>query len=329
MKRVGNLMDEIIRFDTLCEAFLRASRGKRDKAAVKHFREHMDERLAEMSRRLADGSFPFSHYHFFTIYDPKMRTICAAPFEARVAFHAIVKVCDPVFERYQVYDSYACRRGKGTYKALERAQTFTRRYRWFAKLDVCKFFDSIDHEVLLAQLARLFKDNGLLSLLAQIVHSYSSSPGKGLPMGNLTSQYFANHYLAMADHYAKEQLGVRGMVRYMDDILLFDDDKERLFGIIERYKRLLDSILRLKLHQSVVNKTHFGVPFLGYVVHPYKLRLNERSSARIARRAAEFECAWRDGCMAEEECRMRMQCMLAFADKADVRALRSRLFVTG
>lgn len=329
MKRVDNLMDEITRFDTLCEAFLRASRGKRDKAAVKQFREHLDDRLDEMSYRLANGTFPFSHYHFFTIYDPKMRTICAAPFEARVAFHAIVKVCDPIFERYQIYDSYACRRGKGTYKALERAQVFTRRYRWFAKLDVRKFFDSIDHEVLLGALARLFKDKGLLELLGQIVHSYNASPGKGLPMGNLTSQYFANHYMAVADHYAKEKLEVKGMVRYMDDILLFDDDKERLMLIIGRYESMLRDTLRLELHAPVINKTHFGIPFLGYVVHPYKLRLNERSQARLMRRASEFDRAWHDGSMAEEECHMRMLCMLAFAGKADVRALCSRLFATG
>ena len=326
MRRVGNLMPEIIRFDTLCEAFLRASKGKQDKAAVKHFREHLDERIEMISRQLSEGSFSFSRYHFFTIYDPKKRTICAAPFDARVVFHAVVKVCDPVFERYQVYDSYACRRGKGTYKALERAMLFSRRYSWFAKLDVRKFFDSVDHEVLLQALARLFKDRELLHVLAQIVHSYSASPGKGLPMGNLTSQYFANHYMALADHYVKDQLKVKGMVRYMDDILMFDDDKERLLCIVEEYTKMLRDVLRLELHPTIVNKTHFGIPFLGYVVHPYKLRLNERSLTRFVKKTEQFESLWSEGDMDEEECRVRMQCMLAFADKADVKALRSRLF---
>lgn len=147
-----------------------------------------------MSLQLLDGSFRFGQYHFFTVYDPKRRTICAASFPERVVFHAMMRICHPVFDDFQIFDSYASRIGKGTYKALERAQQYAKRYQYFAKLDVCKYFDSIDHEVMLHQLCRLFKDSQLLIFFRDLLDSYETSEGRGLPIGNLTSQYFANDY---------------------------------------------------------------------------------------------------------------------------------------
>ena len=213
-------MPRIARIVNLHEAFLRDARGKAGKRAVIDFRNGLDENLMEMRRQLMEGSFCFGKYHFFTICDPKQRTICAASFSERVAFHAMMRICHPVFDDYQIFDSYASRIGKGTYKALERTQQFASRYQWFAKLDICKYFDSIDHQVLLQQLCRLFKDAQLLIYFRNLLDSYETLSGKGLPIGNLTSQYFANHYLAVADHYVKEQLGVPAMGRYMDDVLL-------------------------------------------------------------------------------------------------------------
>ena len=214
-------MPRIASLENLHEAFLRAARGKACKRAVIDFRSRLDEHLKEMSRQLLDGTFQFGRYHFFTVCDPKRRTICAASFPERVAFHAMMRICHPVFDDFQIYDSYASRIGKGTYKALERARHFSRCYQWFAKLDVCKYFDSISHEVLLGQLCRLIKDSQLLLYFRDLLATYEVEEGRGLPIGNLTSQYFANHYLAVADHYAKEQLKVPAMVRYMDDLLLF------------------------------------------------------------------------------------------------------------
>lgn len=329
MKRVGNLMPRILHFDNLRNAFLKAMRGKQEKETVKAFRNSLDKSLDEIGRQLADASFEFGHYHFFTIYDPKKRLICAAPFSARVAFHALMNVCEPLFERWQVYDSYACRKGKGTYKALERAMAYARTYRWFIKLDVTKFFDSIDHEVLKNSLARLFKDPILLRIFSDIIDSHHASPGRGLPMGNLTSQFFANHYMAMADHYAKEQLGARAMVRYMDDILFFANDKEELRLLAADYVRFLSDRLKLKMHPSVMNRTVYGVPYLGYVVYGDRLRLNGRSRKRFRKRIRELDMAWNEGATDEQKCSERMQSALAFVKKADTRRLCEKLFSTG
>lgn len=319
-------MPQILHFDNLRNAFLKAARGKTEKETVKDFRHSLDERLEEIAKKLSDASFEFDHYHFFTIYDPKKRLICAAPFPARVVFHALMNVCEPVFERWQIYDSYACRKGKGTYKAIERAKFYAGKYQWFVKLDVKKFFDSINHDVLKQSLSRLFKEPLLLRILADIVDSHGSSSGQGLPMGNLTSQFFANHYMAMADHYAKEHLKVCAMVRYMDDVLFFHNDKEELKMLATEFETFLSEALRLQLHPSVLNRTAMGIPYLGYVIYKNRIRLNQRSRKRFKRKVAELDEAWQTGRMDEHECVERMQAAIAFIHKADARNFCKKLF---
>ena len=322
VKRVGRLMPRIVSLENLHEAFLRAAKGKSGKSAVKEFRSRLDENLIEMSRQLADGSFRFGRYHFFTVYDPKRRTICAASFPERVAFHAMMRICHPVFDNYQIYDSYASRIGKGTYKALERAQQFAGRYQWFAKLDICKYFDSIDHEMMLRQLSRLFKDPQLLIFFRNLLDSYETAPGKGLPIGNLTSQYFANHYLAVADHYMKEQVKAPAMVRYMDDVLIFCNDK--LLDCVAAFRSYVERELRLDIHEPVVNRTHFGIPFLGYVVYGKRLRLNHRSRVRFCLKMDQLTEQLQHGNISEQTYVMRASCLHAFVDKAESAAFRHK-----
>lgn len=325
MKRIGNLMPLILHSDNLREAFLLASKGKKHKHAVIDFREHLDDRLDGIGVRLADATYDFSRYHRFTIYDPKKRIICAAPFETRVVLHALMNVCEPIFERYQLYDSYACRKGKGLYSALERTRLFCRKYRWFVKLDVRKFFDTISHEVLLSSVCRLFKDKVLLTHFQNIIASYHVADGCGLPMGNLTSQFLANHYMAIADHYAKECVGICDMVRYMDDILLFDDDREMLLAKARRYMAFVNETLRLDFHPIQLNQTGYGIPFCGYVVYAYKLRLNERSKRRFSHKVKLLDEVWRMGHFAEKECVQRTQAIYSFVNKADATAYKKRI----
>ena len=310
-------MPRIASLENLHEAFLRAARGKAGKQAVIDFRSQLDENLIKMSRQLMDGTFRFGQYHFFTIYDPKRRTICAASFPERVAFHAMMRICHPVFENYQIFDSYASRIGKGTYKALERAQHFAHRYQWFAKLDICKYFDSVDHQVLLRQLCRLFKDPQLLIFFRDLLDSYETTLGKGLPIGNLTSQYFANHYLAVADRYMKEQMKVPAMVRYMDDVLLFSNDKAQLLSYVSSFRNFAESELLLEVHEPVVNYTRFGVPFLGYVVYGDRFRLNHRSRVRFCQKMDELTERLHQHYITEREFAMRASCLHAFIDKAE------------
>jgi retron-type reverse transcriptase len=147
--------------------------------------------------------------------------IHAAPFRDRVLHHAIMNVCEPIFERAQIFDSYACRKGKGTRAALFRAREFARRYPCYLKLDIRKYFHSINHDQLKKTLGRSFKDGELLALFDAIIDGCPMTTGHGLPIGNLTSQFFANHFLAPLDRYLKERLRVPGYIRYMDDFVLW------------------------------------------------------------------------------------------------------------
>lgn len=319
-------MPRIASLENLHEAFLRAARGKCGKREVKDFRCHLEENLQRMGRELLEGNYRFGSYHFFTIHDPKERTICAATFKDRVAFHAMMRICHPVFDNYQISDSYASRIGKGTYKALERAQQLCRRYAWFAKMDMCKYFDSIDHEVMLRQLGRLFKDPQLLIYFRDLLDGYEVTRGKGLPIGNLTSQYFANHYLSVADHYMKQEVGVPGLVRYMDDILLFSNDRKELRGYVSRLKEYVEKELRLTIHDPVINRTCHGIPFLGYVVYGKELRLNQRSRKRFRQRMGDLEKDLAMGMISDKEYAMRASCLFAFIDKAEAADFRYRVF---
>lgn len=326
MKRVGQLMERIVHPENLREAFLRAARGKNEKKEVRRFRENQDAELECIAKRLLSGDYRFDSYRFFTIYDPKKRQICAAPFADRVAFHAMMRICHSVFDNFQMSDSYASRKGKGQYKALERARQFAGKYRWFAKLDVCSFFDSINHGVMMKQLASLFKDKLLLMHFQTLLDSYHATPGRGLPIGNLTSQYFANHYMAVADHYAKEQLGVKGLVRYMDDVLFFGDDKRLLLEQVSRYTEFVNRKLLMDMHPTVLNRTECGVPFLGYVVYRYKLRLNARSRRRYKHKVADLSAELSDGTLGKKEFLARMTALTAFVRKADCRSFRQKVY---
>ena len=310
-------MQEIASIENLQEAFLRAAKGKGTRKAVRDFRIRLDSNIKCMREELLDGTFLFGKYHFFTIFDPKKRIICAACFPERVAFHAMMRICHPVFEAYQTENSFASRIGKGTYAALTKAKKYAGKYRWFVKLDVCKYFDSIHHDVLKRQLCRLFKDPLLLSYFSQLINGYEVDKDRGVPIGNLTSQYFANHYLAVADHYAKERIGCGAMVRYMDDVLMFSDNRHELSRQIKEYMLFLKSELQLDLHPPIINNTCHGVPFLGYIVYPYQLRLCQRSRHRFFHKMKKLTNMLEEEVISQEEYSMRAQCLMAFVKKAN------------
>ena len=188
------------------------------------------------------------------VFDPKERMICAAPFRDRVAHHAIMNVVEPHFESYQIDDSYACRTGQGLDAAIARAVAFSRAGDWYLKMDVRKYFDSVDHGVLKMLLRRRFKDPALLALLDGVIDSYENSPGRGLPIGNLTSQFFANHYLGVSDHYIKQTLGCRRYVRYMDDFVVWDSEKDRLRQVRDDVAGFLRDALRLATEAGLLER---------------------------------------------------------------------------
>lgn len=204
MKRVGHLMEKVAEPDNLREAYLRATRGKRDRRDVIEFSRGLEGRLQVMRGQLLDETVPLGGYRQFMVHDPKERVITVAPFTQRVLHHAIMGVCEPYFERRLIDHTYACRKGKGRLAALETARRHCRKFPYFLKLDIRKYFDSVGHDCLIGQLHRVFKDAALLRLLEGIVRSFETAPGCGLPIGNLTSQHFANLYLGLLDRLLAE-----------------------------------------------------------------------------------------------------------------------------
>jgi RNA-directed DNA polymerase len=176
-----------------------------------------------------------------------------------------MNVCEPVLERAAIFDSYACRRGKGRLLAVARAQAFAQRHRWFLKLDIRKYFDSIHQETLRGLLLRKFKDPVLLGLFDRILASYQTTGGRGLPIGNLTSQHFANYYLAPLDRFLKEDLQRDAYLRYMDDFVVWGGSGRELREVCDRVRAFLMVELKLDLKgNAAINRTAFGMDFLGF-----------------------------------------------------------------
>jgi retron-type reverse transcriptase len=322
MKREGYLMARIADPDNLRLAFWKARKGKSHSPSVEHFRGNLDSNLLSLRDELLSGDVCVGDYHYFTITDPKERLICAASFRERVLHHAIMNVCHDSFERFQIYDSYATRQGKGQYAALERTKVYSHRYRWFCKMDVRKFFESIDQDTLLAQLGRRFKDPLLLSLFAQIIGSYEHQAGKGVPIGNLTSQYFANFYLGYADHFAKEVLHQATYVRYMDDVVMWHDCKDVLIRRAADFDAYIASELHMQLKPMCINSCSRGIPMLGYVVFPHRVRLNKASKKRFTCKYKQYNDLLTCGRWTQTDYARHILPLMAFVRFADSRGYR-------
>ncbi|MCX6278125.1 MAG: RNA-directed DNA polymerase [Bacteroidetes bacterium] len=324
MKRAGNLYEQIYDMDNLRLAFIKARRGKESKPGVLQYSKNIEKNLLGIRSSLFSGEIEPGEYHFFTIFEPKERLICAATFNDRVLHHAIINVCHPVFEKYQIYDSYATRIGKGQFAALELAKVFQKEYRWFCKLDVRKYFDSVGHALLMQLLSRRFKDKRLLSLFETIIHSYHVSPGKGLPIGNLTSQYFANFFLAHADHYIKEVLSAPAYIRYMDDMVFWGNSKDELIKTRDAFVGFIQNQLELKVKPSCLNSSDIGLPFLGYVLFEKLVRLNKHSKKRFLTKMSDYNQMLENGIWGQKEFANHVLPLVAFAKFADTHDLRSR-----
>jgi hypothetical protein len=327
MKRHGQLMPQIADGENLRLAFWKAAKGKRGKADCMAFQERLEENLAALRAELLAGEVPVGNYHYFRVHDPKERLICTASFRERVLHHALMNVCEPVLERAAVFDSYACRKGKGRLRAMDRAQGYARTHRWFLKMDIRKYFDSIHHEALRQLLGRKFKDPVLLGIFDGIIDSYHSAPGRGLPIGNLTSQHFANYYLAPLDRFLKETLQRGAFVRYMDDFVVWGESGRELRAVCQRVQVFLSEELKLALkNNTAINRTALGMDFLGYRVFPGTMRLARRSKVRFARKFQRYEAALIRGEWSELVLQQRMQALLAFVMPAESGAFRRHVW---
>ncbi len=317
MKRANHLLEGIIDPENLRIAFWKASKGKRHAAEVLAYQHKLDQNLSRLRDQIISGKVIVGDYRFFKIYEPKERQICASAFSEQVLHHGLMNICHPYFERVQIYDSYASRKEKGTYAALKRAQKFTHTHKWYLKLDVKKFFASVHHEVIKSQLERMFKEGHLLGVFEKIIDSFEELPQRGVPIGNLTSQYFANNYLAGLDHFIKEQLRIKAYVRYMDDMILWHDEKGKLEEALHAIEQYININLKCDLKPISLNQTKLGLSFLGYRIFPFYTQLTQQSKQRFIKKMRILEHNYETGFWNEANCQRRALSLLAFVKHAD------------
>ena len=276
------------------------------------FEYRLEENLIQLQEELADETYQPGPYHSFYIHEPKKRLISAAPFRDRVVHHALCLQIEPIFERSFIHDSYANRIGKGPHRALDRTQVFARKFDYVLICDIQSFFPAIDHAILLEQLKKKIVDPKVVRLVQKIIHSgrgvlqeeyamryfpgddlFAVQRPRGLPIGNLTSQFWANCYLNPLDHFIKRELQCRGYLRYVDDFLLFSQNKRQLWDWKAEIVCRLET-LRLTLHpQAQPRPVSEGIPFLGFRLFSDRRRLKNRKGVyyqrKLNRMIAELE----------------------------------------
>lgn len=306
MKRAKSLFNQIISYENLRLAWLKARKGKTSKKSVINFSRNVNQNLKSVYDRMICEPPVFSSYVQFKVFDPKERIISVVPFSDRVIHHAIINVLEPVFERQFIFHTYACRKNKGTHSAARYALRLAHKYKYFLKLDVRKYFDSINHEILKEQLSRIIKDKKCLELLFSLIESYSANEGvsfgaSGLPIGNLTSQFFANLYLSPLDHFILENLKPCGYVRYMDDIVIFENSFGRLKTIFVQIERFCTERLELFFKPPVFGRCNSGIPFLGWRITSNGVRILRKTRRRMNRKLLLIQNDYELGLCSEEK----------------------------
>jgi len=269
--------EEIISLENLFLAWAEFKRGKRSKADVQEFELRLEDNIFAIWEELEACRPRRIIYERFHITDPKPRIINKTSVAERVIHQAIYRVLMPLFDRTFVFDSYSCRKLKGTHKAFERLVIIARKQSqnysgscWALKCDIRKFFHSIDHKILVNLLSKRIADRKLMDLLQEIVESFEYSPGQGMPLGNLTSQLFANVYLDPLDKFVKHKLKTKYYLRYADDFMILAESKVVLENYLVEIKKFLDNKLKLVLYPDKITlrKLAWGLDFVGYVAHP-------------------------------------------------------------
>lgn len=264
---MNNIYNKIYSFDNLHLAYLKARKNKRYKKEILRFSANLEENLIQLQNELMWQTYTPGKYHEFFVHDPKTRLILALPFRDRVIHHALCNVIEPIFEKTFIADSFACRKNKGTIAGVKRNEMFLLSQAsrpgkvYCLKMDIRKFFYSIDHSILKKQIRRKIRDGRALKLIDVIINS-TGNPG--IPVGNLTSQLFANIYLNTVDHYVKEELRAKHYVRYMDDMIVLHGSKEQLWQWLGQTREFL-KLQHLELNEkTAVFEADKGIDFLGY-----------------------------------------------------------------
>lgn len=351
MKTLKNVFEQVVDYDNLYRAYLNARLCKRYRYEVLNFSAHLEDNLVKLQKELIERTYTLGKYREFYIYEPKKRLVMAQPFKDRVVQWAIYQVLNPVFAQGYITDSYACIKERGTHKAVKRLHYWLRQVGkkpekyYFLKLDISKYFYRIDHDVLMGILKRKIRDDDMIFLLDKIVNSSETnfglppgkSPGevkrsdrvseKGMPVGNLSSQMFANLYLNELDQYCKRTLGIHFYVRYMDDVIILHQDKDQL----HEWKRIIDTFLKEKLQLDLNEKTcirpiTLGVEFCGYKIWNTHIKLRKSTALKMKRNLKKLQKEYAAGEVTVEEAKQTISSYLGILKHCDSYSLKRTIF---
>ncbi|MEN1969040.1 reverse transcriptase/maturase family protein [Lentibacillus sp. N15] len=347
MKRVGQLFEKIIDYENLFEAYLMAKKGKRYRGEVLDFSYNAEEELIQIQNDLIYGTYEVGRYREFYVYHPKKRLIMALPFRDRVVQWAIYKVLYPIYFKRFIKDSYACINGRGSHSAAARIQYWLRQLErqpgktYYLQMDMSKYFYRINHDILLSIISRTIKDKDLMVLLARIIksehtkfgiplgdHFYEQErvDGVGMPIGNLTSQLFANVYLNEMDQYAKHDMKVRHYIRYMDDIVILHKDKNELKEILIESNLFLQHELHLQINNKTrIDNTNHGVDFVGKRIWPTHMKLRKETVKNMKSRLKYIQKQFAFGEVSTDEVRSVLSSYLGLMKHTDSHNLRKKI----
>lgn len=341
MKRIGRITDERGQSITLSEAmadygnvqkaYNKARKCKRYRKDVLMFTTDKEENLEKVRNAILNLNYEPSEYRYFKVYEPKERLIMALPFYDRVIQHAINNVLEPIFNKRFIFHSYACRKGKGMHGASDELQGLLYNWQKFhldqplyaIKADIHHYFQSINHDVLKAEIRKAIKDTGALKLIDRIIdHNGNMPEGIGIPVGNLTSQLFANIYLDKLDKFIKHTLGVKDYIRYMDDFIILSLDKDQLREWLAAIERFLQDELKLELNpKTTILAAKNGIDFVGYKHRATHRKVRQDSIKRIKKTIKKCEC----GKITKEQLQKSIQSWTGHAGHADSYNLRKKI----
>lgn len=348
-KQLKNIYPQIYDFENLHGAYLHARKNKRYRAEVLRFTESLEENLIEIQNQLIWHKYELGRYREFYVYEPKKRLIMALPFKDRIVQWALYQQLNPIFEKVYIEDSYACREGKGTHKAVEKLQYWLRKIDrggkkyYCLKMDISKYFYRVDHEVLMKILRKKINDQDVLWLLNEIVNSEATAFGlplgyrpedvdirltdKGMPIGNLSSQMFANLYLNELDQFVKRNLKMKYYIRYMDDFLILHDDKRELHDILDAVREFLETELKLNLNNKTsIRPVSLGIEFVGYRVWSTHVKLRKSSTMKMKKRLKYLQNQYSKGKVNLDKINCTVQSYLGILKHCNSYSLTNKIF---
>jgi len=331
MKKYGDLWNKVFKYNNLYSAYIKARRGKTGKKYVIEFEKNLKANLIQLQSELILHSYSPKALVTFIIKDPKTRTINKSEFRDRIIHHALCNIIEPILEKSFIYDSYANRVGKGTLKAIERYESFLRKITnnysgnvYVLKADIKSYFDNVNHEILINIIKTKIKDKEIIWLIRKILSNHETNKGCGMPLGNLTSQFFANVYLNELDNFVKRNLKVEFYIRYVDDFVILETNRE----ILEEYKKQIEIFLKTNLNlilhpqKTKIISLSRGVTFLGLRVFPYYRLLKKSNIRHFKRKINEYYNLFNKNYIAYDDIYVRFEGWYAYSKNANTFELR-------